>query len=64
MFNSRLGLARQVLTLNFGRISEEVKSWSEAELWQTLRDLVANQFGVPREAVTKHLNFVQDLNAS
>jgi acyl carrier protein len=37
------------------------KTWSPEEVWATLRELISEQLGVPRDQVTEEKHFVYDL---
>jgi acyl carrier protein len=55
------GLAETVLQKNYGVISDECQRANAEEIWKTLRKLIAEQLGVPLDAVTREANFVKDL---
>ncbi len=56
-------LARTILKLNFGKILRDRNAFSERDVWETLRAIVAEKLGVEIEEVTRNALFV-DLAAS
>lgn len=52
---------KEVLSLNFGVISEESQSWNESEVWQALHATVVEQLGCRPADVSKGARCVEDL---
>jgi acyl carrier protein len=57
------GTVRAVLRVNDVSRTPTGRKWDPNEVWETLRGVVVEQFGVPPEAVTAETHFVNDLGA-
>jgi acyl carrier protein len=57
-------LAAGTLARNYQAIVAESRTnASDAEVWETLRLIIAEQFGIRASSITKETHFVRDLNA-
>ena len=52
-----------VLALNYGKISDERAGWNRREVWEILRAIIVEQFGVAPEEVRESAEFVRDFGA-
>jgi hypothetical protein len=55
-------LARAVVATNYGDPAER-RPWSEEQIWNTLRQIIADVLGVDPAQVTREARFVDDLGA-
>lgn len=55
------GAVRTALSHNFSRISQECRSWSQREVWQSLQIVIVDQIGCSVAEVRKDARFVEDL---
>lgn len=56
-------LARAVVAINFTNWSQPQRPWSDDEIWNALRQIVAEVLGVDPAKVTREARFVEDLGA-
>ncbi len=56
-------LVKTIVAKNFGAISDQCGRANAEELWESLRTLISDCLGVPREQVTRQSHFVKDLGA-
>ena len=57
------GLTKEVLALNFGTVSKEVKSWNGDEVWEAMKNIIVSELGVKPEEVVSSAEFIKDLGA-
>jgi acyl carrier protein len=57
------GTVRAVVRLNYGTQTGTKRKWDPHQVWETLRGIIAEQLGVPLEAVTADAYFVDNLGA-
>ena len=55
------GLTKEVLALNFGTVSKEVKSWNGDEVWEAMKNIIVSELGVKPEEVVSSAEFINDL---
>jgi len=57
------GLTKEVLALNFGTLSREVKSRSDEQVWEAMKNIIVSELGVKPEEVVSSAEFIKDLGA-
>jgi acyl carrier protein len=56
-------LVKEIVAMNFAALSDQCRRSSAVELWESLRNLIADELGVQRSDVTKESHFVKDFGA-
>jgi acyl carrier protein len=56
-------LTNELVKLNFGTTSREVRSWSDEQVWDKMKELIVYQLGVKPEEVVSSAEFIKDLGA-
>ena len=54
-------LTKEILHLNFGQIYATAKQWHEKDVWESLKRLLIEQFGIKPVDIVKSARFVEDL---
>ena len=54
-------LIRGALRLNHSKMSEQVQNWNKVDVWNSMIEILVNDYGVLREKINKEAKFVADL---